>query len=180
MRKYLKMTLLAAMLCLLAGCGQSGKTSQEETAPVQSEQNEQELPEETVSPDQPAEETPKEEPSEQTYTDNFDVDGEAAAAFAKEIQSVVADRDLEGLADLMMFPNYVGFQDEGQFVESREEFLDLGAERIFTEELLSEIATADTENLEPSQAGFALSTSGRPNIVFGVYEGHLAIVGINY
>ena len=49
-----------------------------------------------------------------------------------------------------------------------------------SEDLLTEISTADTSALEPSRAGFALSASGRPNIVFGVSNGHLAIVGINY
>ena len=56
----------------------------------------------------------------------------------------------------------------------------LGADRVFTEALLTEIGTADLSALEPSQAGFILSASGCPNIVFGVSEGQLAVVGINY
>ena len=86
----------------------------------------------------------------------------------------------EALADLASYPLYVGFADGGQSVESREDFIALGADRIFTEELLSEIAGADTEGLEASMAGFSLSTSGRPNVVFGVAGGRLAIVGMNY
>ena len=54
------------------------------------------------------------------------------------------------------------------------------ADRIFSEELVSEIAGADPGGLAPSKAGFALSASGRPNVVFSVVDGRLAIVGINY
>lgn len=191
MSKHLGLALLlTAALCLLAGCGQS-KTPSEESSAGQSQQSEQILTEQTDPTEEPdsekdtaaadrsAAEAPREE-SEQTYTDNFSVDEEAASAFAEKIQAVVADKDLEGLADLMMFPNYVGFPDEAAFVDTREEFLDLGADRVFTEELMTEIRTADTTALQPSQAGFVLSASGCPNIVFGVAEGHLAIVGINY
>ena len=48
------------------------------------------------------------------------------------------------------------------------------------EELCDQIAAAETEDLQPSEAGFVLSSDGRPNIIFGVNEGHLAIVGMNY
>ena len=65
-------------------------------------------------------------------------------------------------------------------MESREDLIALGADQIFTEELLSEIAGADPAGLAPSEAGFALSTSGRPNVVFSVVDGRLAIVGMNY
>lgn len=186
MQKYFrKMILLVATLCLLlTGCGQSAQSSEtlpETPSAGQSEQAEQPSADETENTTPPSTEVPEEETSEQEiYTDNFSVDQAAVEAFAQEIQAIVADKDLEGLADLMVFPNYVGFSDDPQFVDTREEFLALGADRVFTEDLLTEISTADTTALEPSQAGFALSASGCPNIVFGVSEGHLAIVGINY
>lgn len=52
----------------------------------------------------------------------------------------------------------------------------LSAQRIFVDALLEEIASADLDGLSASKAGFALSASGRPNMVFG----NLAVVGINY
>lgn len=176
--------LLAAALCLLAGCGQN-KTASEGASAGENQQSEQTLvgqtgPAEGTDAEEDAAAETSQEESGQTYTDNFSVDEEAAAAFAEKIQAVVADKDLEGLADLMMFPNYVGFPEDPQFVDVREDFLALGAERVFTEELMTEISTADLAALKPSQAGFILSASGCPNIVFGVAEGHLAIVGINY
>ena len=44
----------------------------------------------------------------------------------------MADKDLEALADLAAYPLYVGFADGGQSVESRDEFIALGADWIFT------------------------------------------------
>ena len=98
----------------------------------------------------------------------------------EEMDAALAAVREETLADLAAYPLYVGFADGGQSVESREDFAALGADRIFTEALLSEIAGADTEGLEASMAGFSLSASGRPNVIFGVVDGRLAIVGMNY
>ena len=186
MRKKLLLMILAGALCLsLASCGQSGNTPPAEDETEQT-QEPAELPAE-----EPAEESGEESggspageetPDAQTpqYTDNFSVDAAAVTDFAKQIQAAVADKDLETLADLAAYPLYVGFADGGQSVESREDFIALGADRIFTDELLSEIAGADTEGLEASMAGFSLSASGRPNVIFGVVDGRLAIVGMNY
>ena len=114
------------------------------------------------------------------YTDNFSIDTEAVTAFAEQIQAAVAEKNLEALADLASYPLYIGFSDGGESVESREDLIALEADRIFSEELVSEIAGADPGGLAPSKAGFALSASGRPNVVFSVVDGRLAIVGINY
>ena len=186
MQKKLLLMILAGVLCLsLVGCGRSGDTQPEEEDTVQT-QEPAELPTEKPT-EAPAEETGDPAASEETpdaetptYTDNFSVDAAAVTDFAKQIQTVVADKDLEALADLVSYPLYVGFADGGQSVESREDFLALGADQIFTDALLSEIAGADTEGLEASMAGFSLSTSGRPNVIFGVVDGRLAIVGMNY
>ena len=192
MRKKLLLMILAGVLCLsLAGCGRSGETQPEEDGTVQT-QEPAELPAEepaTEPSEEPAEEpaegaggTPAggETPETPQYTDNFSVDAAAVTDFAKQIQAAVADKDLEALADLASYPLYVGFADGGQSVESREDFVALGADRIFTEELLSGIVGAETEGLEASMAGFSLSASGRPNVIFGVVDGRLAIVGMNY
>lgn len=115
------------------------------------------------------------------YTDNFSVSQEDAAAFAARIQEAVSQKDLEGLADLAAFPFYIGFEDGGVDVETREDFLAYSADDIFTSELTESIANADTSALNPSMAGFALSQgNGAPNIIFGVRDGSLAISGINY
>ena len=118
--------------------------------------------------------------AEETYEDNFAVDSESAAAFASQIKEAVADRDLEKLADLTSFPVYVGIVENGT-VETREDLLSLGADQVFTQELMDSVAAADENSLSPSMAGFVLSNeSGRPNIIFGVTDGKLGITGINY
>ena len=114
------------------------------------------------------------------YADNFAVDSEAAAAFGTRIKDAVAAQDIEALADLASFPLYVGFTDESVNVTSREEFVALGAERIFTPELVDSVGNADVNGLSPSMAGFALSSIDGPNIIFSVVNGALAIQGINY
>ena len=114
------------------------------------------------------------------YADNFAVDSEAAAAFGTRIKDAVAAQDIEALADLASFPLYVGFTDESVNVTSREEFVALGAERIFTPELVDSVGDADVNGLSPSMAGFALSSNDGPNIIFSVVNGALAIQGINY
>ena len=65
-------------------------------------------------------------------------------------------------------------------VETREDFLKLGADTVFTEELLESVENADIENFQPSMAGFSISDGGTANINFGVADGTLAINGINY
>ena len=171
MQKKLIFLALTGLLCLsLAGCGQSGSTSPEGGSSPQAEQP----AEETAGED--GGRTPEEDGADTEapqYTDNFSIDTEAVTAFAEQIQAAVAEKDLEALADLASYPLYIGFSDGGESVESREDL-------IFSEELVSEIAGADPGGLAPSKAGFALSASGRPNVVFSVVDGRLAIVGINY
>lgn len=191
MQRKLILTILAGILCLsLAGCSQSSNPSTEKDASTASQPLEETLPEEqdsSMDAAQPSEETPdntdasgKTDIEQPQYKDNFSVDAAAATEFAKQLQTVIANQDLEAMSDLCFYPLYIGFSDGGQSVESRDDFMALGAEQIFTEDLLSEIAGADTEGLTASKAGFVLSFSGRPNVVFGVADGHLAIMGINY
>lgn len=123
-------------------------------------------------------ETRTEQKTEGVYEDNFAVKTSEAAAFADKIKAAAAAEDIEALADLTAFPVYVGITGGG--VETKEEFIALGAEKIFTSELLESVKGADTSNLLPSMAGFSISKDGKSNIIFGVVGGRLAISGINY
>ncbi len=114
------------------------------------------------------------------YEDNFSVDSEDVAAFARKIKEAVANQDIEALADLTSYPVYVGFEDGGVSVKSKEELIELGTEKIFTSEMMESIENADESGLSPSMAGFTLYAEGGPNIVFGVVDGKLAIRGMNY
>ncbi len=118
--------------------------------------------------------------SEAGFADNFAVDQASAAAFAEQIKTAVAFKDIEALADLAAYPLYVGFSEGSEDIRSKDEFIALGADRVFTDALLSSIAAADTSALSPSMAGFTLSDGDTANIIFGVRDGSLAISGINY
>lgn len=118
------------------------------------------------------------EKTDGVYEDNFAVETSEVKAFADKIKTAVAAKDIEALADLTAFPVYVGIAGGG--VENREAFIALGAEKVFTLELMESVEGADISNLSPSMAGFSISKDGKPNIIFGVVDGRLAISGINY
>ncbi len=113
------------------------------------------------------------------YEDNFAVDSKAAETFAQKVKDAVSAKDLDALAELMAFPVYVDLADVN-VVETREDFLNLGAETVFTDALLKSVETAAIDNLQPSMAGFSISDGGTANIIFGVSGGALAVSGINY
>lgn len=127
------------------------------------------------------EESGKETVADNQRSDNFDVDAAETEAFAIKIKEAVAGQDLEKLAELIAFPVYIRFEENGQFIESKEDFIALGKDNIFTETLMESIAGADETLLPPSRAGFVLTKEkGAANIVFGLREGELAISGFNY
>ena len=95
-------------------------------------------------------------------------------------KDAVAAEDLDALADLVNYPVYVALGD-GSVIETREDLIALGADKIFTPELKDSMANADLSELSPSMAGFTLySTGDGPNITFNVQNGVLGISGINY
>lgn len=149
MQKKLIFLALTGLLCLsLAGCGQSGSTSPEGGSSPQAEQPAEEAAGEDGG------RTPEEDGADTEapqYTDNFSIDTEAVTAFAEQIQAAVAEKDLEALVDLASYPPYIGFSDGGESVESREDLIALEADRIFSEELVSEIAGADPGGAGPQQ-----------------------------
>ena len=194
--KIRKLFLAAGLtaVMVMAGCGQDAeeeKNLEQETEQV--EETEQESGVEDAQTDaeaadsgQTEEESGAQEETEggaegQLYEDNFAVDEDAVVAFGEKIQEAVASKDMEALADLTAFPVYVGLPDTDGVVETREDFLALGAERVLTDELTASVAEAKLDGQQPSMAGFVVADeSGRPNIIFGVVEGRLAITGINY
>lgn len=197
--KFRRLLLAAGLtaVMVMAGCGQD---SAEDTAAQETEQTEEVSTEEMEQTEEAAESAPEDESTaesdsqtdagdsqaenageEQTYEDNFAVDSEAVTAFADKIKEAVAAKDMEALADLTAFPVYVGIPDTEGIVETRDDFLALGADQVLTDELLESVASADMSGQEPSMAGFVVAgESGRPSIIFGVVEGKLAITGINY
>ena len=162
----------------LMGCGESQQPRQDTQQDIStsiSEETEQDSVAEKVETD----ETEKTTQTWEGYEDNFAVDRKAAKEFAEKVKDVTAQKDLEALAELTSFPVYVGLPDV-DVVETKEDFLNLGAGAVFTDELLKSIEMADIENFQPSMAGFSISDGSTANIIFGVVDGVLAVNGINY
>lgn len=124
-------------------------------------------------------ESGRSEAAQAGYEDNFAVDSGAAKEFAGKVQTAASQKDLEAFSELSAFPIYVGLPGV-DIVETREEFLKLGAEAVFTDELLESLKNADIENFQPSMAGFSISDGGTANVNFGVVDGRLAVNGVNY
>lgn len=192
MRKKMKKEMKSAVVMILSlaltgavltGCGESSQSRQEIQQDIPgsgTEETQQETSAE-VAGEETAEVETAEQPAQASegYEDNFAVDREAAKEFAGKVKDAAAKKDLDALAGLTAFPVYVGLPDVG-VVETKEDFLELGADTVFTDELLESIEKADIDNMQPSMAGFSVSDGGTANINFGVADGVLAINGINY
>ena len=175
-----KIFFIAGAAVMMTGCG--SKQSISETAPVSAVQTEAQ----TASVETTVEETTaflKEtgETIEITSDDNFSVSTEDAAGFADMIKEAVTNKDLEALADMTAYPIYMKFPDGGQSLENKEALVALGTDNVFTEALVDSVNQADEKNLSPSKAGFILTKeNGAPNTVFGLRDGKLSVLGINY
>lgn len=78
------------------------------------------------------------------------------------------------MADLCFYPLAVN----GEVVDSKEAFIELGADVIFTEERCAVIEAVDVSILEETMAGVAMGDAV-PNIIFKSVDGKLGITGIN-
>ena len=127
--KFICALLTTVMVLSFAACGNEGNgaaASAESTVASESQVTESntEANTETAS-------TESTSTAEGAYEDNFAVPTEDATAFAKKIQDAVAAEDLNALADLVNYPVYVALGD-GSMIETREDLIALGADKIFT------------------------------------------------
>lgn len=159
--------------------------AQDETETAAPEEEEAAASGETAeTPAEQESDTEDSAPAEEGQTsgglDNFDVGQEEVEAFAEKIKEAVAAQDLEALADLTSFPVYVGVSENG-VVETREDFLALGADTVITPELQEAVEGTDVTALSASMAGFTMMTEGvSGSITFSMTADGLAITGINY
>lgn len=187
--------LLALTTMMIAGCGSNTKNADSQTEVSTSTETTDEASSDetdTEETDSNSGETANEatdsqqeaaDPGDGNYEDNFAVSHEAAVDFAEKIKSAVAAKDQEALADLVNYPVYIGFKDEGQTVDTKEDFMKLNASELFTDDLLNAVANADESEdvLSPSMAGFNLySNDASASLTFSVQDGKLGVTGINY
>lgn len=175
--------LTTVMVLSFAACGSQGNSTASTESTVTSESQTTESSSQASNAESSAAtETATETTtaSETSYEDNFAVPTEDAVAFAKKIQAAVANEDLEALADLTHYPVYVSIADDS-VIESKEDLIALGADKIFTDEMKDSISNAALSDLSPSMAGFTLySTGDASNMIFSVQNGKLGISGMNY
>ena len=187
--------LLALTTMMIAGCGSNTKNADSQTEVSTSTETTDEASSDetdTEETDSNSGETANEatdsqqeaaDPGDGNYEDNFAVSHEAAVDFAEKIKSAVAAKDQEALADLVNYPVYIGFKDEGQTVDTKEDFMKLDASELFTDDLLNAVANADESEdvLSPSMAGFNLySNDASASLTFSAQDGKLGVTGINY
>ena len=187
--------LLALTTMMIAGCGSNTKNADSQTEVSTST----EMTDEASSDETDTEETDSNsgetandatdsqqeaaDPGDGNYADNLAVSHEAAVDFAEKIKSAVAAKDQEALADLVNYPVYISFKDDGQTVDTKEDFMKLDASELFTDDLLNAVANADESEdvLSPSMAGFNLySNDASASLTFSVQDGKLGVTGINY
>ncbi len=199
MRKLALAVTIGAACLGIAACSQSAESTTETTtaqvteAVTESENTETEAETETETAEKESEteaeetesenaeaEASKSTGAEQAGLDNFSVDMETVAAMGKDIKAAVEAKDLDALAELTSYPVYVGLEGV-KGVETKEDFLALGADAIFTDELVQSVTGADETALEASKAGFTLSSGdSSANVIFGIVDGELKVTGINY
>lgn len=187
--------LLALTTMMIAGCGSNTKNADSQTEVSTSTETTDEASSDdtdTEETDSNSDETANEatdsqqeaaDPGDGNYEDNFAVSHEAAVDFAEKIKSAVAAKDQEALADLVNYPVYISFKDDGQTVDTKEDFMKLDAAELFTDDLLNAVANADESEdvLSPSMAGFNLySNDASASLTFSVQDGKLGVTGINY
>lgn len=174
MKKW-RLLLIVGMVAL--GCAGCGTQKPEESGAVDSKPVDVVRTESGSEPAEP-ESGPTEsevEEKDRSYSELEEktADGDAAA-FAKQIQEAVSAEDINALADLCAYPLAV----DSEEIDSREAFVQLGADTIFTEERCAVIEAVDVSALEETMAGVIMGDA-TPNIIFNSVDGELRITGIN-
>lgn len=165
MKKWKLVLAVGSVIFSCVGCGtqEAGNVDSSENVSVDEIQTE----------DEPTESETQEKNSNYDDLEEKGENGEITA-FAKEIQAAVSAKDMEALADLCIYPVAVN----SEVVESKEDFMALGEDVIFTEERCAVIAAVDVSTLEETMAGVIMGDD-MPNIIFKSVDGKLGITGIN-
>lgn len=176
MKKWILLMIVGAMVLGCAGCGEQ---KQEEIGAVDVKPVDVVQTEETEPESAPAESETEAESEAEEKNDSYEnleekgAEGETAV-FAEQIQTAMAEKDMDALAKLCAYPLAVN----GEAVENEEAFMTLGADAIFTEERCAVIAAVDASALEETMAGVIMGDA-TPNIIFKSVGGELKITGIN-
>lgn len=169
MKKWKLLVVVGAMVLGCAGC-----RAQETEVNSLPEETVEEVAVEEAGEESGQAESEAEEKNENINDLEEQGDSGEIAAFAEEIQAAVSNQDMEALAGLCSYPVAVN----GDVVEDKDAFMELGADVIFTEDRCETIAAVDVQALEETMAGVVMGDA-TPNIIFKSVDGTLGITGIN-
>lgn len=174
MKKCKLLVIVGVMVLGCMGCGaqKPGDTGAVDVKPVDVVQTESGS-EETEPEDAPTEGETEEKNENYEDLEQKAEDGDTAV-FAEQIQTAMAEKDMDALAKLCAFPLAVN----GEAVENEEAFMALVADTVFTEERCAVIGAVDVSTLEETMAGVIMGDA-TPNIIFKSVDGELRITGIN-
>ncbi len=101
--------------------------------------------------------------------------------YARFLQAIIGTKNMEDLSELFVYPSYIGI-DDGITVNNKDEFMALDADKVFTDELIEAVNSADVDSIDLSEAGFVMAgPSGKPSVTFGLdKEGSIGITRIDY
>ncbi|MCB6610318.1 hypothetical protein V3C10_00945 [[Clostridium] symbiosum] len=100
-------------------------------------------------------------------------------AFATKVQNSVSEHDLAALADLCDFPIQITMEDgRSCTVPSREDFIALGRDSVFTRNLVHEIGIADPS--EQQLYGNGIVMGNKNNVIINRMDGSLSVTGFNF
>ena len=172
MKRWKLLLIVSVMLLACTGCGKPEQTGAADFKPAVVAQTESGS--EAAEPESGPSESEIEEKND-SYSDLEEktADGDTAV-FAEQIRAAVSAKDMEALADLCAYPLAVN----GEEIDSREAFVELGNDIIFTEERCAAIEAVDVSALEETMAGIIMGDA-TPNIIFRSVDGELRITGIN-
>lgn len=140
----------------------------------------------TKEASQKAKESPKSADKYETQTSEDETlsekeNTEYYRRFAKSLQSIIDTKNMNDLAELLVYPSYIGI-DNGITVNNRAEFMALDENKIFTEELINAVKNADVASTELTEDGFVIGDpSGKPSVTFSLdKEGSIGITRVDY
>lgn len=186
--KKLNLIIISILLTLtLAACGSPSGPSAPEAAPSGASPTPEQIPAaETPAPDSdiadagPADTTPAASSPDGEFSNPSLTDSQKE--FCEKIIAAVKSKDLQALSDLCNYPLYVDLGEEGQVVETKEAFLALDPEKLFTDAMVASVTGCDLDTVTVPLSGITLCTDyDQPSITSSYNEaGELGISGINF
>lgn len=174
------MGLMMAAMLTISACG--SKNTTETTAPVETTtamaattEAETTMADTTTQTDTTGESAITTDTMESETS--ADLTSDQIKSFSEEIQAAVAGEDLGWLADLNSYPVYVSIgSSAGSEIKSKEDFMNLGKDKIFTDKLKEQIAAVKPEELEKFGVGYIMGDDA--SITFNNVDGEPAITSI--